>query len=547
MNSEMILRSPALAGGGPVHVVRLCEMAPYASGGLAQVAKPGGLARVTRPAKPHAVTLHLSPSEFTQLQKKWGAPRSNAATRVSEYTFPAHSLRGMKHFADGGSTTPDYLRTRAANPVTDYTKYGFGPEAKFYNDNVVADPPKYAPPPTPPVPKAQSGSNTAADIAGFGTLLAGGAKLADVAGYGGALSQGAATLGNLASGNFIGAAKNGLGLYNKVTAPSMEDYASGAATNDALTQAGITGDLSGTAAGTTATPTSSAGSGNATTALNAAGNLVGAYQGIEQGGAAGYAQAANDVAGLAGYSIPALSYAGAVDQAAHGDIPGAAVSAISTYLPVAGIGFAAASLANKAFGGGKTFQRNSQQWLNDTGAQQITLGRNLPAIKLPDGTLLPAGAVKDLSAAYYSAAYEGGDPQKYLDALKALKPMTGFNPNAKAITAADTSKGNIYGKIPGHARGGALRLGSNYEAPPHRRPHHVRGPGTGRSDSIPAQLSDGEYVLTAEDVSLLGDGSNDAGAKVLDDMRTHLRKHKGAALAHGKISPNAKSPLQYMT
>jgi hypothetical protein len=74
----------------------------------------------------------------------------------------------------------------------------------------------------------------------------------------------------------------------------------------------------------------------------------------------------------------------------------------------------------------------------------------------------------------------------------------------------------------------------------------VRGPGTGRSDSIDAKLSDGEYVLTAEDVALLGDGSSDAGAKRLDEFRVNLRRHKGRALARGKISPNAKSPLAYL-
>ena len=36
---------------------------------------------------------------------------------------------------------------------------------------------------------------------------------------------------------------------------------------------------------------------------------------------------------------------------------------------------------------------------------------------------------------------------------------------------------------------------------------HVRGPGTGRSDDIPAVLSDGEYVIDSESVALLGDGS----------------------------------------
>jgi hypothetical protein len=228
-------------------------------------------------------------------------------------------------------------------------------------------------------------------------------------------------------------AGDALGIYSGLSEGGVSGYGKAAASGAKL--AGDTGLVdSGTTAGKT---------------LGAAGNVYGAYQGVKQGGAQGYATAANDVAGLAGYNIPALSYAGAVDQAAKGDIPGAAISAISTYLPVAGVGFAAASLANKAFFGDKTFQRNSNQWLQDTGAQQVTLGRNLSAIKLPDGTLLPAGAVKDLSAAYYSAAFEGGDPQKYYDALKAVKPMTGYNANAKALVAADTSKGNIHGRLGG--------------------------------------------------------------------------------------------------
>lgn len=74
----------------------------------------------------------------------------------------------------------------------------------------------------------------------------------------------------------------------------------------------------------------------------------------------------------------------------------------------------------------------------------------------------------------------------------------------------------------------------------------VAGPGTGRSDDIPARLSDGEYVLDAESVSLLGDGSAKAGAAKLDQMRENIRRQKGGALSQGRISPNAKMPEQYM-
>lgn len=75
----------------------------------------------------------------------------------------------------------------------------------------------------------------------------------------------------------------------------------------------------------------------------------------------------------------------------------------------------------------------------------------------------------------------------------------------------------------------------------------VEGPGTGRSDDIPAVLSDGEYVIDAETVALLGDGSSKAGAKKLDEMRVKVRKHKGKNLAKGKFSVDAKHPEAYMS
>jgi len=72
------------------------------------------------------------------------------------------------------------------------------------------------------------------------------------------------------------------------------------------------------------------------------------------------------------------------------------------------------------------------------------------------------------------------------------------------------------------------------------------GLGSGRDDTISAKLSDGEYVIDAETVALLGDGSNKAGAKKLDLMRKEIRMQKGKKLAKGAISPDAKSPLNYL-
>jgi hypothetical protein len=74
----------------------------------------------------------------------------------------------------------------------------------------------------------------------------------------------------------------------------------------------------------------------------------------------------------------------------------------------------------------------------------------------------------------------------------------------------------------------------------------IGGGADGRSDDVNAVLSDGEYVMDAETVAMLGNGSSKAGAAQLDQMRSNLRKQKGQALSRGQISPDAKSPLSYL-
>ena len=90
------------------------------------------------------------------------------------------------------------------------------------------------------------------------------------------------------------------------------------------------------------------------------------------------------------------------------------------------------------------------------------------------------------------------------------------------------------GGLTGYAKGGS------------NKSRYVAGPGSGRDDKIPALLSDGEYVIDAETLALLGDGSTKEGAKRMDQFRANIRRHKGRALSRGRISPNAKSPNKYM-
>ncbi len=73
-------------------------------------------------------------------------------------------------------------------------------------------------------------------------------------------------------------------------------------------------------------------------------------------------------------------------------------------------------------------------------------------------------------------------------------------------------------------------------------PGKVSGAGGGQDDVIPAKLSDGEYIIPADTVAHLGDGSSNAGGKKLDHMVHQVRAHKAVK----GFPPKAHNPLSYI-
>jgi hypothetical protein len=147
---------------------------------------------------------------------------------------------------------------------------------------------------------------------------------------------------------------------------------------------------------------------------------------------------------------------------------------------------------------------------------------NFATDKLPTGDAVPAfGGGTSLAARTARPAADFGDVDwnRY-----------GFNPEK-----------SFFPGVPQRAaKGGSMAVGRPAKS------YAVQGAGDGRSDDIPAVLSDGEYVIDAETVALLGNGSNKAGAAQLDRFRANIRKHKGKELAKGRFSVNAKNPQAYM-
>jgi len=136
-------------------------------------------------------------------------------------------------------------------------------------------------------------------------------------------------------------------------------------------------------------------------------------------------------------------------------------------------------------------------------------------------------------------------------------PLSRFKYNPASYRPAGYADGGIaalggYDRMVGEepmyqamARGGIADLGSYSDGG-----RMLKGPGDGMSDSIPAniagkrpaRLADGEFVIPADVVSHLGNGSTDAGAKQLYAMMAKVRKARTGSKAQGREI----NPRQYM-
>ena len=110
------------------------------------------------------------------------------------------------------------------------------------------------------------------------------------------------------------------------------------------------------------------------------------------------------------------------------------------------------------------------------------------------------------------------------------------------IEAQQQAKQAASGGIVGYSLGGYASGGN---------PRLLKGPGDGMSDNIPAtiadrqpaRLADGEFVVPADVVSHLGNGSTDAGAKKLHTMMDKVRVARTGKKAQGtQINPNKYLP-----
>lgn len=166
-------------------------------------------------------------------------------------------------------------------------------------------------------------------------------------------------------------------------------------------------------------------------------------------------------------------------------------------------------------------------------------------------------------AQYRDYRYAGGGPVEQMSNANAIGENTGFpmanlhqgayatpwqTPVSQNVVegTADTGVDRMTGEENRFAAGGVSNLGGYSDGG-----RMLKGPGDGMSDSIPAQiggkqparLADGEFVVPADVVSHLGNGSTDAGAKQLYKMMDRIRQQRtGKKKQAPEVNPGKAMP-----
>lgn len=180
----------------------------------------------------------------------------------------------------------------------------------------------------------------------------------------------------------------------------------------------------------------------------------------------------------------------------------------------------------------------SDSWGNANNVSANTTGVNSSGgLVAPGGTTgSGGGSGSTLGYGGFASTPGGNQPARNPWETYGMGPMINFFPNRDTGTAPVQKKAG--GKIKAKKK-----LKSRVDMRAAGGP--ISGPGGGKDDLIPAMLSDGEHVITADEVSDLGDGSNEEGHKRLYKFRENLRTHKNKAKPTGH-RPKAKRVEAYM-
>ena len=174
---------------------------------------------------------------------------------------------------------------------------------------------------------------------------------------------------------------------------------------------------------------------------------------------------------------------------------------------------------------------------NDTSNRNY-IGASLSS---PGSNISPDFQASSVTPRVYQPTY-ADVPQAPAQASTVNVPTYSLQDSANLLAMSNPDLAAPYKKM---ASGGISSLGSYSDGG-----RMLKGPGDGMSDSIPgmiankrpARLAEGEFVVPADVVSHLGNGSTDAGAKQLYAMMDKVRKARTGTKKQGKQI----NPMRYM-
>ena len=205
----------------------------------------------------------------------------------------------------------------------------------------------------------------------------------------------------------------------------------------------------------------------------------------------------------------------------------------------AALGYGAGSLA-KGAGFGKGMGTGMERFLPSyEGTSAFGLGSTISPANEYAGLGASGGPIKSVGSS-------GGITSNLFDFAKANPLLTTSGVlSLAALAGSGDKKGSSSSEIRPYSKGdvtlGTGRVGDNkfnlnneaerkaYFTANQNRGFfavggEVTGPGTGTSDSVPARLSDGEFVVTADAVRGAGGGDRDVGAARMYDMMSQLER-----------------------
>ena len=295
--------------------------------------------------------------------------------------------------------------------------------------------------------------------------------------------------------------------------------------------------------------------------------------------------------GLSALAPEATILTNALPEAAASTLPGATATTVPAAIPSTTA--AVTPVSTSVMGAPQSAADIFKASISNAGAAPAGLPGNIGTIAPNVGSFAPTGGISNLSAAAPQTFTQGmakfaADP---MASIASNKFTTGASAIAGALggrekmeTGEEEYDGPLkrfrfrpetYRSAQGYADGGIADLGmEGYDRMVGQQPMYqelasggisdlgsysdyarggrmLKGPGDGMSDSIPASISgkrparlaDGEFVVPADVVSHLGNGSTDAGAKQLYSMMDKVRTARTGNKKQGReINPRRFVP-----